>query len=269
MRSIYLFIFIVFFTYNAKAQEIYISSGKNTTNFDYQSSNGTDENLNFRSGTGNYFEVGYAHGLINYKLLYSIGFTYNEYNSKASNLSTNYSWKTKYLGITNKISYNLSKEYSECSHYGSGLRTFLSIGFTYNEYNSKASNYATNYSWKTKYLGITNKISYNLSKEYIECSNYGSGLRTFISVGFNTSRLTSGEQYINNYYYNLFGTEDFSGIIIQPFAGINSQYNISRNFKITMGYNFSKSFALLNDSDEKISFNNHQFQLGFQISILR
>ena len=214
MRTTYLFIFIVLLTFNALAQEIYMSSGNNITSYDYKSSNGSDENLDFRSGSGNYFEVGYVHGLINYKLLYSIGFIYNEYNSKASN-------------------------------------------------------YATNYSWKTKYLGITNKISYNLSKEYIECSNYGSGLRTFISVGFNTSRLTSGEQYINNYYYNLFGTEDFSGIIIQPFAGINSQYNISRNFKLTMGYNFSKSFALLNDSDEKISFNNHQFQLGFQISILR
>ena len=214
MKNLYFFLFLIFVSTNIRAQEIYFSSGINTTNFDYQSSNGTDENLNFISGTGNYFEVGYVHGLINYKLLYAIGFTYNEYNSKASND-------------------------------------------------------ATNYSWKTKYLGITNKISYNLSKEYIECSNYGSGLRTFISVGFNTSRLTSGEQYINNYYYNLFGTEDFSGIIIQPFAGINSQYNISRNFKITMGYNFSKSFALLNDSDEKISFNNHQFQLGFQISILR
>ena len=214
MKNLYFFLFLIFVSTNIRAQEIYFSSGINTTNFDYQSSNGTDENLNFISGTGNYFEVGYVHGLINYKLLYAIGFTYNEYNSKASN-------------------------------------------------------YATNYSWKTKYLGITNKISYNLSKEYIECSNYGSGLRTFISVGFNTSRLTSGEQYINNYYYNLVGTEDFSGIIIQPFAGINSQYNISRNFKLTMGYNFSKSFALLNDSDEKISFNNHQFQLGFQISILR
>ena len=214
MKNLCFFLLLIFISINIRAQEIYFSSGINTTNFDYKSSNGTDENLNFRSGTGNYFEVGYIHGLINYKLLYAIGFTYNEYNSKASN-------------------------------------------------------YATNYSWKTKYLGITNKISYNLSKEYIECSNYGSGLRTFISVGFNTSRLTSGEQYINNYYYNLFGTEDFSGIIIQPFAGINSQYNISRNFKITMGYNFSKSFALLNDSDEKISFNNHQFQLGFQISILR
>ena len=214
MKNLYFFLLLIFVSTNIRAQEIYFSSGINTTNFDYQSSNGTDENLNFISGTGNYFEVGYVHGLINYKLLYAIGFTYNEYNSKASNDTASYSWKTKYLGITNKI-------------------------------------------------------SYHLSKEYLECSNYGSGLRTFISVGFNTSRLTSGEQYINNYYYNLVGTEDFSGIIVQPFAGINSQYNISRNFKLTMGYNFSKSFALLNDSDEKISFNNHQFQLGFQISILR
>ena len=214
MKNLCFFLLLIFISINIRAQEIYFSSGINTTNFDYKSSNGTDENLNFRSGTGNYFEVGYIHGLINYKLLYAIGFTYNEYNSKASN-------------------------------------------------------YATNYSWKTKYVGITNKISFNLSKEYSECSNYGSGLRTFFSVGFNTSRLTSGEQYINNYYYNLVGNKDFLGIIIESFAGINSQYNISRNLKLTMGYNFSKSFALLNDSDEKISFNNHQFQLGFQISILR
>ena len=214
MKNLCFFLLLIFISINIRAQEIYFSSGINTTNFDYKSSNGTDENLNFRSGTGNYFEVGYIHGLINYKLLYAIGFTYNEYNSKASN-------------------------------------------------------YATNYSWKTKYVGITNKISFNLSKEYSECSNYGSGLRTFFSVGFNTSRLTSGEQYINNYYYNLVGNKDFLGIIIESFAGINSQYNISRNLKLTMGYNFSKSFSLLNDSDEKISFNNHQFQLGFQISVNR
>jgi len=214
MKNLYLFLFLIFISTHIRAQEIYFSSGKNTTNFDYKSSNSTHENLNFRSGTGNYFEVGYVHGLINYKLLYSIGFTYNEYNSKASNYSTNYSWKTKYIGITNKISFNLSKEYSECSHYGSGLRTF-------------------------------------------------------VSIGFNTSTLTSGEQYINNYYYNLVGNEDFLGIIVQPFAGINSQYNISRSFKLTIGYSFSKSFGLLNDSAEKLSFNNHQFQLGFQISIFR
>ena len=160
MKNLYLFLFLIFISTHIRAQEIYFSSGKNITNFDYKSSNGTHENLNFRSGTGNYFEVGYIHGLINYKLLYSIGFTYNEYNSKASNYSTNYSWKTKYIGITNKISFNLSKEYSECSHYGSGLRTF-------------------------------------------------------VSIGFNTSTLTSGEQYVNNYYYDLDGNEDFLGIIVQ------------------------------------------------------
>ncbi|MDC3366657.1 hypothetical protein OAV73_05060, partial [Flavobacteriaceae bacterium] len=169
MKNRYLFLFLIFISTQLRAQEIYFSSGKNTTNFDYKSTNGSHENLNFRNGTGNYFEVGYVHGLINYKILYSIGFIYNEYNSKASNYSTNYSWKTKYMGITNKISLNLSKEHSDCSHYGSGLRTFLSIGL-------------------------------------------------------NTSSLTSGEQYVNNYYYDLVGNEDFLGIIIQPFAGINSQY---------------------------------------------
>tara|TARA_B100000795_G_scaffold261156_1_gene237670 strand:- start:363 stop:1007 length:645 start_codon:yes stop_codon:yes gene_type:complete len=214
MKNLYLFLFLIFISFHVKAQEIYFSSGKNNTSFDYQSSDGSDENLNFRSGSGNYFEVGYIHGLINYKLLYSIGFVYNEFNSKASNYATNYSWKTKYLGIVNKISFNLSKDFSDCSHYGSGLRTFL-------------------------------------------------------SVGFNTSTLISGEQYINNYYYNLLGNEDFVGVIVQPFAGINSQYNVSRNFKLMMGYNFSKSFSLFNNSDEKLSFNNHQFQLGFQISINR
>jgi hypothetical protein len=66
LRVSYLFIFIVFFIFNIKVQEIYIRPSKNKTNFDYKSSNGTDKNLNFRSGTGNYFEVGNVHGLINY-----------------------------------------------------------------------------------------------------------------------------------------------------------------------------------------------------------
>jgi len=68
VKNLYFFLFLIFISTNIRAQEIYFSSGINTTNFDYKSSNGTDENLNFRSGTGNYFEVGYVHGLINYKL---------------------------------------------------------------------------------------------------------------------------------------------------------------------------------------------------------
>ena len=72
MKNLYLFLFLIFISFHVKAQEIYFSSGKNNTSFDYQSSDGSDENLNFRSGSGNYFEVGYIHGLINYKLLWKI-----------------------------------------------------------------------------------------------------------------------------------------------------------------------------------------------------
>lgn len=214
MKNRFILLFVISISFYARAQEVYFSTGKNATNYDYTSSNGSDENLNFRTGSGNYFEIGYIHGAINYKLLYAIGFVYNEFNSKASNYSTSYSWKTTYLGISNKIYLNLSKDALECSHYGSGIRTFLSIGF-------------------------------------------------------NTCTLTNGEQYINNYYYNLVGNKDFLGVIVQPFVGVSSQYNVSRNFKLTMGYHFSKSFRLLNDSDEKLSFDNHQLQLAFQISILR
>ena len=47
MKNLYLFLLLIFISTNIRAQEIYFSSGINTTNFDYKSSNGTDENLNF------------------------------------------------------------------------------------------------------------------------------------------------------------------------------------------------------------------------------
>ena len=95
MRTTYLFIFIVLLTFNALAQEIYMSTGNNTTSYDYKSSNESDENLEFRSGSGTNFEVGYLHSFNNYKLLYSIGFVYNEFSTEASGAGSNYSWKTR------------------------------------------------------------------------------------------------------------------------------------------------------------------------------
>ena len=125
MRTTYLFIFIVLLTFNALAQEIYMSSGNNITGYDYKSSNESDENLKFRSRSGTNFEVGYLHSFNNYKLLYSIGFVYNEFNDKASSFGSSYSWKTRYIGIINKFSYNLSN----CC-YNTGLNTFLTAGFS-------------------------------------------------------------------------------------------------------------------------------------------
>ena len=48
MKNRYLFLFLIFISTQLRAQEIYFFSGKNTTNFDYKSTNGSHENLNFR-----------------------------------------------------------------------------------------------------------------------------------------------------------------------------------------------------------------------------
>jgi len=209
LREVYLFLFIVLSGFSIKAQEIYVSSGNNITSYDYVSSNGSDENLEFRSDSGTNFEVGYLHSFNNYKLLYSIGFIYNEFSAEASGAGSNYSWKTRYMGIINKFSYNLSN-----------------------------------------------------------CC-YNTGLNTFLTAGFSTSTLVGGDQFINDNYYDLAKSEDFLGVNIQPFIGINSQYNLARNFKLTLGYNFSKAFHLFNNSEEKISYNTHQIKVGFLVSLYR
>ena len=65
MRGVYLFLLIVLSAFSTKAQEIYVSSGNNITSYDYVSSNGSDENLEFRSDSGTNFEVGYIHSFNN------------------------------------------------------------------------------------------------------------------------------------------------------------------------------------------------------------
>lgn len=202
MKISHIILILIFYYSSSKAQELYVAAGKNITSFDYKSSNGSDKNLNFRSGSGNNFEIGYVADFRNSRSLYSVGLVYNEFNAKASNYSTNYSWKTKYIGIINKISFKL----------------------------------------------------------FDNCLN--SGINAFITLGFNSSILVSGDQFINNYYYNLTKNEDFSGLNLQPFLGLNYEYNVHKNLNIQFGYNFSKSFNVFNKSDEKISFNTHQFQFG-------
>ena len=122
-------------------------------------------------------------------------------------------------------------------------KLLYAIGFVYNEFNAEASSFSSSYLWKTRYMGIINKFSYNLSN----CC-YNTGLNTFLTAGFSTSTLSGGDQLINEDYYDLSKSKDFLGVNIQPFIGINSQYNLARNFKLTLGYNYSKAFHLFNNS---------------------
>jgi len=202
MKISHLILILILYSSLSNAQELYVTVGKNITNFDYKSSNGSDQNLNFRSGSGNNFEIGYVSNVRNSRLHYFVGIVYNEFNAEASNYSKNYSWETKYIGILNKIAFKL---YDNC---------------------------------------------------------FNTGIDAFVNLGFNSSVLVNGDQFINNYYYDITKNEDFSGINLQPFLGFNYKYDVSKNLNLNFGYNFSKTFNVFNNSDEKISFNTHQFQFG-------
>lgn len=103
-----LLIFILLSLSNLYSQEIYIKTGRNTTKFDFSSPNNNPE-ISYRSGFGEFYEIGYLFNLKNQKLTYSIALTYNEWNASASYLSNNYNWQTNYLGIQQIGSYQLYK----------------------------------------------------------------------------------------------------------------------------------------------------------------
>lgn len=205
------YIYFIFFLFcnQINSQEFFLNLGKNISTYDYQNHNEAYKNLEFRDGEGNSYEIGYYTNLNGSSFYYAIGISLNEFNAEASFATNDFKWKTKYIGIINKLFYNLN------------------------------------------------------SKKPLYC--FGLDLINFFSLGINTATLVEGSQFINNYYFDLTKEEDFSGILIQPSIGLNTQLTVTRNLKFVLEYHFSKSLNLLNKSDEKLSFNNHQLQLGIQL----
>lgn len=134
------------------------------------------------------------------------------------------------------------------------------VSATYNQFNAAASSEATNYTWNTSYMGLQNTVSYSLRDR-------NEKIQFFLSLGLNTATMLRGDQFINTFYYDLKNQDEFSGIILQPLVGLNMQYTISDKIRLSLGYNFSKSFHVTNATDEKLSFLNNQFQFGLHFPI--
>ncbi|WP_366186309.1 hypothetical protein [Flavobacterium ovatum] len=98
------------------AQEIYLNTGENYTNYHYKDSFGNpnpimskDNKSHFEDGK--YYEIGYIHHFKTSNLSYIVGLTLNEFNAKYFLPTTTevYSWKTKYIGIQNLASFSVFK----------------------------------------------------------------------------------------------------------------------------------------------------------------
>lgn len=129
-----------------------------------------------------------------------------------------------------------------------------SFGISLNEFNAIGNSLTNSYSWDTDYLGVTNSLNYSLFND----DNFDIAVKG--GVGF--SSIIYGKQKTNGTYSDLLSQKEFSGIFVQPLIGFQTKYNISNNGYFSVGYNFSKSINLLNNTEEHLSFNNHQFQFG-------
>ena len=134
------------------------------------------------------------------------------------------------------------------------------VSLVYNQFNAVGGTSSANYAWKTNYLGIQNAINYTLFQN-------SNSFKVTTKLGCATSTIIKGEQYINNVGYNISKQEEFKGITLQPNIGIDFQYAINQNIKISAGYEFSKAFNVSNKSAEELSFTNNQIHFGLHFPL--
>jgi hypothetical protein len=133
------------------------------------------------------------------------------------------------------------------------------VGLTLNQYNAEAGDLTNNYEWKTEYIGIQNALVYSFIK-----SNQ---LDLAVKGGFNMSTILSGSQKINNSRLELTNQKDFNGIIVSPLLGIQAKCNLSEYGYLSLGYNYSRSISLTNDTTKKLSFITNQIVFGISFEL--
>ncbi|TRX27769.1 hypothetical protein FNW25_05780 [Flavobacterium franklandianum] len=138
-------------------------------------------------------------------------------------------------------------------------KIYYSIGLTLNDYNAVAGSQSESYQWETKYIGAQNAVSYNFT--------LSNNFQLAVKGGVNLSTLLYGKQKINGAVYDLKGQDEFSGLFLSPFAGIQTRYRLNDLGYLSLGYIFSKSLNPFNTSEEKLSFNTNQILFGIHFNI--
>lgn len=134
-----------------------------------------------------------------------------------------------------------------------------SLGVTLNDYNALAGSPSESYEWNTKYIGVQNAVSYNFS--------VSDDFQLAVKGGVNLSTILYGKQNINGAVYDLMGQDEFSGLFLSPFVGIQTRYQLNDLGYLSLGYAFSKSINPFNTSEEKLSFNTNQILFGIHFNI--
>ena len=133
------------------------------------------------------------------------------------------------------------------------------VGLTLNQYNAESGDIANNYTWKTEYIGVQNALVYSFVK-----SNH---LDVAVKGGVNVATMLHGNQTINNSRFNLNNQKDFKGVVVSPLLGLQAKCNLSEYGYLSLGYNYSRSINLTNDTNKKVSFLTNQIVFGISFEL--
>ena len=133
------------------------------------------------------------------------------------------------------------------------------VGLTLNQYNADAGDQANNYEWKSEYVGFQN----TLLDSFVKSDH----LDLAVKGGFNAATIISGSQKINNSRLELTNQKDFNGIVFSPLLGIQAKCNLSEYGYLSLGYNYSRSINLTNDTAKKLSFLTNQVVFGISFEL--
>lgn len=114
------------FCYFSNAQEVFLTHGKNLTNYDQLNIN--QNTLKVNRGIGSSFEIGFKSKYIkNTSFFYTLGLTYNQYNALGKTTGLNMEWKTNYMGFSSTFNYSLiqSKRSSLSIKFGTSMQTLV------------------------------------------------------------------------------------------------------------------------------------------------
>jgi hypothetical protein len=200
----------------------------------------------------------------NYLLLAVLMFSSHLFSQKAYFLAgsniTSYSFKSSEGEMTTQLQSGMGSSYE--IGYSSSLKSqkiFYDISVTLNDYNAMAGTPANSYKWETKYIGVQNAISFNFP--------VAKGFQLMLNGGLNLATIIYGKQTSNGVVYDLVGQDEFSGILISPFVGAHTRYQLNDLGYLSLGCSFSKSLNPFNVSPDKLSFNTNQILFGIHFNI--
>ena len=201
MKKLLILIVMICSIKGVYSQEVYFSAGKNFTTYDYKNSSGSS-NPNLKSGTGNFFEIGFIKPLKNENFAYSVGLALNEYNNVGGNSVTSYSWRTEYLGAQGGFTYSILDEgdFDILPKFGLNMGTIISGKQTINgTYYDLTNEKEFSGLLITPSLGL--QVKYNLSASgfisfgYNYCKGFNLSNSTEQKLSFNTNQLQFGVHY--------------------------------------------------------------------------